>query len=117
MGFVSNLSCMFQDVHCSDNGVELVALANMSIIRLTSNILHTTNIRQVPRPMMTNGDLARIINSDEIQSVVKPAKSAGPKHGPLKKNPLRNLGAMIKLNPYAKVLFASNIPAFRLVHR
>ncbi|GFR45344.1 hypothetical protein Agub_g6713 [Astrephomene gubernaculifera] len=58
---------------------------------------------KLPRACMANGDLARIINSDEIQSIVKPAKSAGPKHAPLKKNPLRNLGAMLKLNPYAKV--------------
>jgi large subunit ribosomal protein L4e len=41
--------------------------------------------------------------SDEIQSVVRAPKAAGPRHGPLKKNPLRNLGAMLKLNPYAKV--------------
>jgi hypothetical protein len=26
----------------------------------------------------------------------------GPKRAPLKKNPLRNLGALLKLNPYAK---------------
>lgn len=58
---------------------------------------------QLPRACMANGDLARLINSDEIQSAVRPAKSAGPKHAPLKKNPLRNLGAMLKLNPYAKV--------------
>ncbi|KAG2483858.1 hypothetical protein HYH03_017310 [Edaphochlamys debaryana] len=58
---------------------------------------------KVPRSCMTNSDLTRLINSDEIQSVIRPAKSAGPKHAPLKKNPLRNLGAMLKLNPYAKV--------------
>ncbi|PNH04532.1 60S ribosomal protein L4-2 [Tetrabaena socialis] len=58
---------------------------------------------KLPRSVLSNGDLTRLINSDEIQSAVKPAKTAGPKHAPLKKNPLRNLGAMIKLNPYAKV--------------
>jgi len=57
----------------------------------------------LPRPMMTNADLARIINSDEIQSVVRPPKDGAPRHRPLKKNPLKNLGAMLKLNPYAKV--------------
>ncbi|KAL6785791.1 RPL4 [Auxenochlorella protothecoides x Auxenochlorella symbiontica] len=55
---------------------------------------------RLPRHVMTNGDLARLINSDEVQSVVAPAKPAG-KHAPLKKNPLRNLGSMLKLNPYA----------------
>lgn len=58
---------------------------------------------KVPRAPMTNGDLARLINSDEIQSVVRKPKVDGAKHAPLKKNPLRNLGAMVKLNPYAKV--------------
>ena len=56
---------------------------------------------KLPRPIMTNGDLARLINSDEVQSVVKPQK-ANSKHAALKKNPLRNLGALLKLNPYAK---------------
>ncbi|XP_057517143.1 60S ribosomal protein L4-1-like [Amaranthus tricolor] len=55
----------------------------------------------LPRPKMLNGDLARIINSDEIQSVVKPIKK-DVSRAPLKKNPLKNLNVMLKLNPYAK---------------
>lgn len=52
---------------------------------------------------MANTDLARIINSDEIQSVVNAPKQ--PKKGSvLKKNPLKNLGAMLKLNPYSKTI-------------
>lgn len=50
---------------------------------------------------MANSDLNRVINSDEIQSVVNAPKTSAKKHG-LKKNPLKNLGAMLKLNPYAK---------------
>ena len=50
---------------------------------------------------MVNADLARIINSDEVQSVVKPIKK-DVKRAPLKKNPLKNLNALLKLNPYAK---------------
>ena len=58
---------------------------------------------KVPRIPMANTDLARLINSDEVQSVVNAPKA--PKFGStLKKNPLRNLGAMLKLNPYAKTL-------------
>ena len=30
------------------------------------------------------------------------AAQEGPKRAPLKKNPLKNLGALLKLNPYAK---------------
>lgn len=54
---------------------------------------------KVPRLPMANADLARLINSDEIQSVVNAPKEPTHKHV-LKKNPLKNLEAMIKLNPY-----------------
>lgn len=55
----------------------------------------------LPRTKMINADLARIINSDEVQSVVKPIKK-DVKRAQLKKNPLKNLNVMLKLNPYAK---------------
>ena len=55
----------------------------------------------LPRAKMVNADLARLINSDEVQSVVRPIKKE-VKRAPLKKNPLKNLNAMLKLNPYAK---------------
>ncbi|KAJ7977020.1 60S ribosomal protein L4 [Quillaja saponaria] len=55
----------------------------------------------LPRSKMVNADLARIINSDEIQSVVRPTKKE-VKRASLKKNPLKNLNSMLKLNPYAK---------------
>ncbi|KAJ7972456.1 60S ribosomal protein L4 [Quillaja saponaria] len=55
----------------------------------------------LPRSKMVNADLARIINSDEIQSVVRPTKKE-VKRAPLKKNPLKNLNTMLRLNPYAK---------------
>ena len=56
---------------------------------------------KLPRHIMTIPDLARLINSDEVQSVVNPPEAGGAR-APLKKNPLRNLGALLKLNPYAK---------------
>ncbi|PHU06671.1 60S ribosomal protein L4 [Capsicum chinense] len=55
----------------------------------------------LPRPKMVNADLARIINSDEVQSVVRPIKKDN-KRATLKKNPLKNLNVLLKLNPYAK---------------
>ncbi|KAI5325465.1 hypothetical protein PRUPE_6G242600 [Prunus persica] len=55
----------------------------------------------LPRSKMVNADLARIINSDEVQSVVRPIKKEF-KRAPLKKNPLKNLNTLLKLNPYAK---------------
>ncbi|CAN4121610.1 unnamed protein product [Withania somnifera] len=56
----------------------------------------------LPRPKMVNADLARIINSDEVQSVVRPIKRDVNKRATLKKNPLKNLNVLLKLNPYAK---------------
>jgi len=57
----------------------------------------------LPRSILANPDITRIINSDEIQSKLRPAnKAAGWRH--LKKNPLTNFGALVKLNPYAKTL-------------
>jgi len=55
----------------------------------------------LPRAMMTNADVARIINSDEVQSVVLPAKEKPKMYG-AKKNALKNKKAMFKLNPAAK---------------
>ncbi len=50
--------------------------------------------------MMSNADLARIINSSEVQEAVR-GKVLKSKRAVQKKNPLRNLQAMVKLNPYA----------------
>jgi len=56
---------------------------------------------KLPRPLLANSDLSRIINSDEIQSVIKAPKVVRelPKS---KKNPLKNSEAMFSLNPYAR---------------
>ncbi|XP_078180486.1 large ribosomal subunit protein uL4-like [Carex rostrata] len=54
----------------------------------------------LPRPKMMNADLARIINSDEVQSVVKPVNRE-VKRRELKKNPMKNVSALLKLNPFA----------------
>jgi len=55
----------------------------------------------LPRSMLKNPDVTRIINSDEIQSVLRPIIKQ-TKFQVRKKNPLKNLGALVKLNPYAK---------------
>jgi len=56
----------------------------------------------LPKGIMTNPDVGRIINSDEVQSVVNPAKeSANPKSNKNKPNPLKNKEALAALNPYA----------------
>jgi len=55
----------------------------------------------IPTTCVTNADITRIINSDEVQSIVRPPVKSNTRRG-LKKNPLKNLGALMRLNPYAK---------------
>merc|ERR1712072_980280 len=59
----------------------------------------------LPASKITNADVPRLINSTEIQSIVRPA---GPKQTKRpftqKKNPLRNPAVMARLNPYANAL-------------
>jgi len=56
--------------------------------------------KSIPEDLMANADLARIINSDEVQSVLNPAKRANKKYL-RKKNPLTSVKALAKLDPYA----------------
>jgi thiol-disulfide isomerase/thioredoxin len=61
--------------------------------------------------MMANSDLTRIINSDEIQSKVRPAQKNKRDHPRQKKNPLTNLGQLIRINPYAIATRRSELQA------
>merc|ERR1711907_605336 len=51
------------------------------------------------RHVMSSADVARIINSDQVQSVIRPAITSQIVH-PKKKNALKNRDVMIALNPY-----------------
>lgn len=54
------------------------------------------------RPLLVNANLSRIINSDEVQSVVRPRQKDVVVHDIHKRNPLKNKAIMHKLNPYDK---------------
>jgi len=56
--------------------------------------------KRIPTAAMANADLARIINSDEIQSVLNPAKAQSERYDP-KANPLRSIEALEKLDRHA----------------
>lgn len=60
----------------------------------------------LPRSFMTNADLTRIINSDEVQSVLKPVSTGPTLVIPKKRNPLRRPDAKVALNPYAAAVRA-----------
>jgi large subunit ribosomal protein L4e len=75
----------------------------------------------LPSAKMTNPDLARIINSDEVQSKLRAARPKNQRRAAQKKNPLKNLGTLIKLNPHAKTarrnaVLASERAAKRRTH-
>eukprot|EP00536_Pseudo-nitzschia_multiseries_P000144 jgi/Psemu1/293930/fgenesh1_pm.3_\ len=56
--------------------------------------------KSIPAAPMVNADLARIINSDEVQSVLNPAKAPAAAFEP-KANPLRSIVALEKLDAHA----------------
>jgi large subunit ribosomal protein L4e len=55
----------------------------------------------IGRPVMTNCDLSKIINSEEIQAVLRPAREGMSKACRQKKNPLKSMDALNKINPGA----------------
>lgn len=55
----------------------------------------------LPRPIISNSDITRIINSEEIQKVCR--KKKGSRKEFKNANPYRNFKAMVRLNPYAAV--------------
>jgi len=62
--------------------------------------IYGENGKRIPTAAMTNADLARIINSDEIQSVLNPAKAQNDGYE-TKANPLRSIVALEKLDRHA----------------
>ncbi|KAF2455974.1 60S ribosomal protein L4-A [Lineolata rhizophorae] len=57
----------------------------------------------LPSPLVRQPDLAKLINSSEVQSVLRPVKGGAITKRPMvqKKNPLRNRQILLRLNPYA----------------
>jgi len=59
----------------------------------------------LPTAKISNPDVTRLINSTEIQSVVRPAGQKVQKRPwTQKKNPLHNKSVLFRMNPYAKTL-------------
>jgi len=69
----------------------------------TTRVSVTKTGYKLPQNIMSNSDLTRIINSDEVQKNLRATKTSGRKHNKQKKNPLKNLGVKVRLNPYAIV--------------
>jgi large subunit ribosomal protein L4e len=73
-----------------------------SSLRIVTCVLTRSSL---PLAKISTSDVTRLINSDEIQSVVR-APGAAVQKRPFtqKKNPLRNKAVLFRLNPYAKTL-------------
>ena len=58
----------------------------------------------LPSAVVHNADISRLINSSEIQAVLRAPKGSAltKRASVLKKNPLTNRQVMLRLNPYAK---------------
>jgi len=54
------------------------------------------------RPILTNANLARLVNSTEVQSIVRPKQKNVQIHDRQKRNPLKNKTKMDFLNPFDK---------------
>jgi large subunit ribosomal protein L4e len=65
----------------------------------------------LPRNIVSNSDITRIINSPAVQGVVRPAQKQFRAHSRQKKNGLKNLGVKTRLNPYSVALRRSEILA------
>jgi len=52
------------------------------------------------RTVLTNPDIAKIINSDAVQNAVRNKRENRPLHSKQKKNPLKNVQALERLNPH-----------------
>lgn len=64
----------------------------------------------LPANIIATADVTRIINSAEIQAVVRPAGQATQKRTNVqKKNPLKNKQVLLRMNPYAKVFAAEKL--------
>lgn len=59
---------------------------------------------KLPTHEVTNPDLSRVINSNEVQSAIRTQKTSRRQHDLQKKNPLRNQKAMDSLNPNAAIV-------------
>ena len=70
----------------------------------------------LPSNVVSNADISRLINSSEVQAVVRPAKGGAltKRAGVQKKNPLKNRQVLLRLNPYAKAFSENKLGSTKL---
>lgn len=69
----------------------------------------------LPANIITNTDVSRIIQSEEVKAVVREAGEAVQKRtSSQKKNPLKNKAVMLRLNPYAKAFAEKKLGSVKI---
>jgi large subunit ribosomal protein L4e len=70
----------------------------------------------LPSALVKQPDIGKLINSSEIQSVLRPVKGSGITKRAVtqKKNPLRNRQILLRLNPYAKQYSKEKLGSLRI---
>lgn len=65
----------------------------------------------LPSNIVHNADISRLINSAEVQAVVRPQKGEAKtkRMAVQKKNPLKNKQVLLRLNPYAKAFLEGEL--------
>ena len=72
----------------------------------------------LPSQILANSDVTRLINSSEIQSVLRPAGEGRQKReNVLKKNPLKNKQILLRLNPYAKAYSEKKLGSVKVANK
>jgi large subunit ribosomal protein L4e len=83
---------------------------------------HTKNSQEksgysLNRNMMNCADLARIINSDQVQQKLRETRTSVRVHDKTKKNPLKNSALRNRLDPFNKDRIAANAKASDALHK
>ena len=73
-----------------------------SIFGTPSNVSQEKKGYRLNRSVMNCADIARIINSDQVQTKLREVRTSIRSHDKNKKNPLTNKAIMQRLNPFAK---------------
>ncbi|KAG0381138.1 hypothetical protein BGX24_009085 [Mortierella sp. AD032] len=99
--------------HRQRRGPLVVYAEDNGIVKAFRNIPGASALKKdysLPSHIMSNPDVTRIINSAEVQGSLK---AAGPSKTPRpytqKKNPLKSMAVMNRLNPYAQTLRRAEI--------
>ncbi|CDR40034.1 CYFA0S04e02168g1_1 [Cyberlindnera fabianii] len=86
------------------------AFAKLDAVWGSESVASAKSNYSLPSNIIANSDVTRIINSSEIQAVVRPAGQPTQKRTHvLKKNPLKNKQVLLRLNPYAKAFSAEKL--------